>query len=488
MSINLETHKVKLFSATLIGLTCMVGSGWLFSPMIAARVSGNYAFLAWIVAAAFIMCVAFCFSVLFVEFPLRGITARMSSITHNNVFGMPFAFVNWFGIIATVATEAQATTQYLSPYLGSTFISNGILSIYGKFIGFLFLCAYLLINYYGIKLLARINNIITILKFSTPIIVLAVLLIFHFSFQNFHSSSMSTQYDLSTVPLAIIAAGMIYAFNGFQSIGSFASEITNHKKNIPLALFISISIALLFYLLVQFVFMGSVPHDLLKNGWAGLNFSSPMIDVTTILGLHLMSIILVLNSIISPSATGYTYLGSTARMLSAMAEEKQVPGFLKKIDKKYNFPKHAMVANFLVATLFLFSSSGWGNLVVIVTMFNVFSYMSGPISMGAIKKYKYFGCLVLIFICLLLTAAPTHDLLITNQALSIVIVIFLVSNGIKNLKRNILYLLPFYAFIWSMVFLRSWYEVIILAIVFYFIVISKYFVQFCKNGSIDSAK
>ncbi len=472
--------KIGLLSTTLIGLTCMIGSGWLFSPMIAASVSGNYSFLAWIIAAVFIMCTAFCFSVLFVEYPFRGITTRISSITHNKVFGLPFAFVNWFGIIATVATEAQATTQYLSPFLGHDFIENGQLSFYGKSIGFLFLCIYLLVNYYGIRVLAKVNNIITILKFSTPIIVIIALLITHLSLGNFDSNEISQSYNFSSIPLAIVTAGMIYSFNGFQSIGSFSSEIKNPKKNIPRALLISISIALAFYLLVQFTFMGVIPHKLIANGWGSLNFSSPMIDVTTILGLHMMSIILVINSIVAPSATGYTYLGSSSRMLYGMAKEKQAPKFLHKLCPKHNFSKAAMLVNFLVAVLFLYSSSGWGGLVVIVTMFNIFSYMSAPISMGALGKYKAFGCMVLILICLIISSTPAHDIFITNEALTILLAVFIVVDGVKSIRQNIVYILPFYLLIWGIYIFPHWYEVILLSTLFYLTVTSKKFVSLCK--------
>lgn len=44
MSNNVSVKKMSLFSAILIGTTCMVGSGWLFSAQLTAKNAGNWAF------------------------------------------------------------------------------------------------------------------------------------------------------------------------------------------------------------------------------------------------------------------------------------------------------------------------------------------------------------------------------------------------------------------------------------------------------------
>src|ERR1041385_7549813 len=102
-------HKVSLFSATALSATAMVGSGWLFSAQLNAKLAGNYAFLAWVLAAILVMGVGLCISQIVSVYPVRGIITRSSALSHNNTFGMPFAFANWFGIMVSIATEAQAT-------------------------------------------------------------------------------------------------------------------------------------------------------------------------------------------------------------------------------------------------------------------------------------------------------------------------------------------------------------------------------------------
>ncbi|MDE4951153.1 APC family permease, partial [Francisella tularensis subsp. holarctica] len=80
---------MSLFCAILIGLSCMVVSGWLFCSQLTAKTAGIWAFLAWVLAAIMIMMVGLCLAKLVSVFPVRGDTTRSSALSHNSVFDMP---------------------------------------------------------------------------------------------------------------------------------------------------------------------------------------------------------------------------------------------------------------------------------------------------------------------------------------------------------------------------------------------------------------
>ncbi len=146
-----EKKQISSFSAMLLGATAMVGSGWLFS----AQLAGNYAFAAWLVAALLVTLVAICLSIVVNKYPVSGATSMSSTLSHNQIFGMPFAFANWFVVMISIANEAQATTEYLSSALKeSALMANGALTLLGKLFAFGILLIYLVIKFYGIKVLA----------------------------------------------------------------------------------------------------------------------------------------------------------------------------------------------------------------------------------------------------------------------------------------------------------------------------------------------
>lgn len=475
-------HKISLFSGVLLCCTCMIGSGWLFSSQLVAQNAGNYGFISWIVAAVIIIGISLCISSVVTRYPQSGATTRMSAISHNAMFGMTFAFANWFGISVVIATEAQATTEYLAPFIGDGIMQAGSLTWVGKGVGLLLLCLYLLVNWYGLKLLARINNVITVLKIFTPLFVITILLVSHFDRSNLTHIG-NNEFSTGSIFTAIVASGMVYAFNGFQVVASFASEIKNPKRNIPLAMILSVLITLGFYLLLQLAFMGAMPQDMLANGWAGLNMNSPIVGLTMILGLNFLMLLLLADSIIAPSAVGYTYLGTSSRMLFAMAKEKQAPGFLSRsIHPIRGFSTPAMMVNFMIAVLFLMQAESWAGLMVIVTMLHLIGYMAAPISMSALNpRTKPFGLLIFIIITVLMLTVPSADILLTNIVLTVLSLGYLMLQGPSNIKANLLFASPPLVFLWLIYFCDSMVLGGLLATGFFLLVTNKSYVRLCRE-------
>ncbi|MCO1336552.1 APC family permease [Microbulbifer sp. OS29] len=480
---------VSLISATLLSATCMIGSGWLFSAQLTAQYAGNWAFLAWLLAASLVWIVGLCLARVVAIYPVRGALVQASALSHNRIFGMPFAFANWFGTLMVVATEAQATTQYLSSAIDSAFlIENHVLTPWGKALALGILAVYLLINFYGISLLAKVNNIITVLKIFTPLFALTVLLIVVFSSDTTSSnfSLVSNQeFGFGNAFSAIIGAGLIYSFNGFQISVAFASEIKNPERNIPLAITLSIAIITLVYLALQYAFMASVPNDLLvaNGGWQGLDFDSPLLDLATLLGLHFLAMVLLADSVTSPSAAGYTYLGASSRVLFAMASVGQMPRWLAVLDPVHNISRRSMLTNWLLAAIVLVNAESWAELMVIVTGYHVIGYMAAPISMGALEpQTRWFGGGVFALLGLILLTIPPSSLFLVSISLTVLICLYgFLQIADTGAPKLVAFALPFLAYLWFLYFVQIIWVVVIVSVVFYLLVSTQLYVKFCKT-------
>ncbi|WP_444931630.1 APC family permease [Microbulbifer sp. SSSA002] len=480
--------RVSLISATLLSATCMIGSGWLFGAQLTANYAGNWAFGAWILAALFALMVGLCLTRIVAFYPVRGALAQASALSHNSIFGMPFAFANWFGSLMVVATEAQATTQYISSAIDSSLlIDNHILTLWGKVLALSILFVYLVINFYGIRVLTKINNVVTVLKIFTPTFAIIVLLIVVFSNDtsgaNFSIDS-DQEFGFQSAFSAIVGAGLIYSFNGFQVSAAFSSEVRNPKRNIPLAVFLSITIMTLVYLALQYAFMASVPNDLLvKNGgWQEINFDSPLLDLAALLGLHFLAMILLADSIISPSASGYTYLGASSRILFAMASVRQMPGWLAVLDPIHNLSRRSILTNWLIAAIVLAHADSWAALMVIVTGYHLVGYMAAPISMGALEPgLRYFGGIVFVLLSALMITIKPSSLLLVCSSLSVLICIYaslhITSIGIKKLA---VFVLPFISYLWVLYFVQYTWLVMVFSAIIYLLISSKTYVKFCR--------
>lgn len=477
--------KISLFSATALSATAMIGSGWLFSAQLNAKISGNYSFLAWVLAALLVMAVGLCLAQVASIYPVRGATARSSALSHNSIFGMPFAFANWFGLMVTIGTEAQATTQYLAAAIKSNvLIADNVLTIYGKLFALSILVIYLFINYFGVKLLTKINNTVTVIKIISPIFTIAIFLIMRFDTSNF-TLGTNFQYGIGSSITAIISAGLIYSYNGFQLAVAFASEIENPKRNIPLSIILSIVIVMLVYMLLQLSFMGAVPHSMLASGWSSLNFHSPLINLAMLLGVNFLAMILIADSIVSPSGTGYSYLGGASRMFYAMAKEGQMPKkTIGKLHPEYNLCRRSLLINFTLTALFLWNSDSWASLMVIVTGYHLIGYMAAPISMGAIRpSTRLFGLIVFCILGLMMSTLPANDFLKMNLSISILMVIYGAIQIARRMKATTLLVLsaPFLTYLWLIYFYQNIYYILLVSALFYALITHKEYVKLCKE-------
>jgi amino acid transporter len=483
-----KKHKISLFSATALSATAMVGSGWLFSAQLNAKMAGNYAFLSWILAAILVAAVGLAIAQVVSVYPVRGAITRSSALSHNNVFGMPFAFANWFGIMVTIATESQATTQYLSAaFKNSTLMDDSALTVKGKLLALFILVVYLIINYYGVKLLAKVNNVVTALKIFTPIFTIVVLLIAHFDTSNFTSVAVATgaSYNLSSAFMAMVGAGLIYSYNGFQLSAAFASEIENPTRNVARSIVISIAIVMGLYLLLQLAFMGAVPHQLLANGWNALHLHSPLMNLAVLLGLNFLVLLLVADSVVSPSGTGYSYLGGASRMLYAMAAEGQMPSWLAKLDPIYNFSRRSMIVNFILAAFFLWYAKSWASLMVVVTGYHLIGYMAAPISMSAIKpQTRNFGLILFVVLGAIMTSIPSHNLLVMNLSIMALMIIYgSIQVLLKSVKLSTLLALnlPFLAYLWVIWLFPHIIFASVVSAIFFLLIVSRPYVEYCKQ-------
>lgn len=180
--------KIGLVSASFLGLTSIIGSGWLFASYRAAQVAGPASILSWVIAMIVIALLAFCLVEIAVRFPIRGLSAAIPSLTHNKYFGFPFAIANWLGIVAVIGLEAEAVIQYgvtLVPSVRPQFFNHGELTVMGDSLVIILVIAFTGLNFWGARLMVRVNNTLSILKVIVPIVVALAIIFVAFHPSNF---------------------------------------------------------------------------------------------------------------------------------------------------------------------------------------------------------------------------------------------------------------------------------------------------------------
>ena len=376
-----------------MGIGTMVGSGWLFSAYYGARIAGSFSLVAWFLAALIIIILGLFLAEISTCYPKRGLMARLLIITHGREFAFVCTVTSWLGLTVVIASEALGTVQYMSSFspvlAGKIFnLTSQELTREGLGLAALLVFLYGLINYWGIRLLAISSIIATGIKIIIPLITVFSIIASQFFPGNFSfKHSITAPFSMSNVIAAMLGAGMIYSFNGFQNIVSFGSETRNPERDIPVATILSIVLALGIYLLLQISFIGAIPKNLLYHGWRNLKFTSPFIDIAFFLNLNFLTILLYADAFFSPSGTGIIYTGSSCRILTGLSEEGELPSFFAK-KGSYNFSRRSLIATICLACLFLCFFNSWVNLVSFLSIFYLISYMGIPLALG---KLRHFG-------------------------------------------------------------------------------------------------
>ena len=386
-----SNKKVNLFSAISIGVSCIVGSGWLFASYKAAKFAGPISIISWVIGAVIAMLTALLLAeISTIHHKETGLLARLLTITHNKDYGFIVSSSNWFAAIVAIPAEAEASMQYLVrafPQLSDDLFKNDHFTALGTLCVFLILIGYGALNYWGIKLLAKANNIITVIKLTVP--ALTAIIIFAAAF---HSSNFSSYhntiapYGYSKVFTAVVTCGIFYSFYGFSMITLFAKELDNPQRNIPLALGGSIIICLIIYLMLQVSFLGAIDAKTVSNGWHTLDFTSPLSQLAVLIGINWLSLILYVDAVISPSGTGVVYVGSSARIFTGMAEDKQMPSIFAHEHPVHNISRLSILVTLVFCTLLVVFFDNWDKIMIVVSVFQILSCLAVPIAFSKIRR------------------------------------------------------------------------------------------------------
>jgi amino acid transporter len=370
----------------------MVGSGWLFSPFISAQIAGSNSLISWVIATIFMLFIALPLCELGTMFPISGGMSNYPTFTHGKEVGFLFAWTSWLSYVVMTPIEIQAILQYASHFFPHLVAGNSItlqLSSYGYLAAVAIMLFVVLLNSYGIKLLAECNKYASIIKFILPCIAIVSLLYVAPSMSNV-SLSLNDKDSWVKIFAALSEGGVIFAFTGFQNGLILAGEVKNPQRSIPIAILGAVLIGFVLYFLLQLSFLAAVPQQYLTHGWAGLSYpgdSGPLVGLALILGLGLVATLLMIDASFSPFGTALIYTAATSRILYGMAQNNHLPKIFLK-ENRHKIPYITLYANLIVGMLSFLPFPGWQKLVAFLSSASILSYSIGPICLLAMRKLQ----------------------------------------------------------------------------------------------------
>ncbi len=380
-------------SLLFTGVGAIIGSGWLFGALYASQIAGPAAILSWVVAGLMVMVIGLVYAELAVMFPVSGGIIRFPHYAFGSFASYSSGWTSWLAAAAVVPIEVLATTQYADPYIPWLMdVEDGLYVLTGPglavALGLMFL--YSLVNVLGVRLLARLNNVLVWWKLAVIVLVVVALVALAFRPGNLTTAGGFAPSGFSAVFSAIPAAGVAFAYLGFRNGVEFAGETENPQRNVPFAVIGSILITAVIYVLLQIAFITALPEYTLADGWAALSFAEgeaagPLAGLALVLGATWLAVLLRVDAVISPADTGLIYAGVTTRLSYANARNGNAPQWLTRLNSR-GIPWLSVVLMFVVGCLFFLPFPGWRQFIGFITAAIAISFGAGPVAVGALRR------------------------------------------------------------------------------------------------------
>lgn len=450
-----------LFSATAIVVGSMIGSGIFIVPADISRGVGSPALLigAWLVTAVMTLIGALSYGELAAMMPGAGGQYIYLREALGRIWGFLFGWTLFLVIqTGTIAAVAVAFAKFLGVFFPSISTTNWVWHIgrvpawkvgpmvlgnmdigisTANLTGIVVILVLALINVFGVKLGALVQNVFTTAKTLAllGLVILGVLFgrnaaAIHANFganfwtgwHNLHAVQVgvggpTAMVGLLTI-LAVVQTGSLFSADSWNNVTYTAGEVRNPKRNLPLSLVTGTLLVLGLYILANFVYLMALPLHGNPQGATiaarGIQYAAEDRVATAALqqifshaGAYLMAGAILISTF--GCANGLTLAG--ARVYYAMSRDGLFFKAAAKLHPKWHTPVAALIVQAVWSCVLCISGS-YGQLLDYIICTELIFYILTIVCLFVLRRtrpnaerpYKAIGYPVLPAIYILMAA------------------------------------------------------------------------------------
>ncbi len=351
----------------------MVGCGIFIVSADIARMVNNawFLILVWIIAGLFSLSGAIAYAE-----PVLNIKEDGGQyIFLKKMFNDLIAFLYGWSLLlviqtATIAAVCIAVGKFLGiliPFISS---DNFLINFASFKVSTQQLCAFLVcivltyINSRGIKYGVLTQNIFTVTKVLSIVGIIVFGIFFGCNYDvisvNFVNTLSFSDFNFANIEIISAATvGAIFAMVTWNNITFISAEVKEPEKNIPPALFWGVIIVMVLYLLINFLYVFSIPIEQIKTAPEDIVAVVLMQNITGALGEIIIALIIMISA--CGSANGLIMTG--ARVYYQMAKDNLLFSKLAKVDDKTKTPVNSLLLQCLWASVFIIFCGNYSELL-----------------------------------------------------------------------------------------------------------------------------
>ena len=321
----INKQKLNQFDFTMIMVTLVIGMGIFRTPVnVAAQVPNAAVFFAvWIFGGLVAICGALTYAEIGSRYPVTGGYYKIFSYAYHPSIAFAINCIILISNAASLAGVALIGAEYIIKVVLPQATNTQPIQIG---IAIFSILVFYGINLAGLKMSARTQNVLAIVKILLIILLITPL----FFYTNITPPIINDSLSVSPTFLEYIKAfglGLVavsFTYGGYQQSINFGEEVKNPTKNIPLGIIYGLLIIIVLYLAINYTYYKVI-------GFAALQTST---NIAAILAGHLFGSAAgnVLSVLLFMSVLAYVnaLLMSNPRVMQAMGEEGSLPTFFAK--------------------------------------------------------------------------------------------------------------------------------------------------------------
>jgi APA family basic amino acid/polyamine antiporter len=339
---------------TAIGINQVIGGAIFLMPSQVAALIGAWSPIAFILMGLASLSVALCFAEVGSRFDGTGGPYLFTRAAFGRFAGFEVGWMQWFtraSSQASVMSGIAVALGYYWPVVTSGWVRAGLLTGVTA--------ALTWVNVRGIRQSAWVVNALTIGKL-VPLGLFIAVGLFFIDVRRLVPLPPITWHQASTAALL-----MIFVYGGYDVVPVPAGEAVDPRRHVPFALIATIGCVMTVMTLAQIVTQGVLP-DLAAH-------STPMTDAAAAMLGASGALLISAGSVVSMTGNNAGQVLNGSRMLFALAEHGELPGFFGRIHPRYRTPANAVVFTSAVA-LSLALTGSFAKLAVVSALARLVTY------------------------------------------------------------------------------------------------------------------
>lgn len=337
--------KMKFWSIVLLTINSIIGTGIFLSPGGVAKIAGSSAPFIYLCSALFAASLAVTFAAASKYVIKNGAAYAYAKAAFGENVGLYIGITRFvsasiaWGVMGTAVIKTTLSIFNMDSS-NKTYITIGFLIL---------MIILLLINSFGTRILTIISDLSTMGKMLALVItILSGLVVLLITKQN-NMSMLDTLKNengellipaLTSTSFVTGVVAAFYAFTGFESVASGASDMEEPEKNLPKAIPLAIGIIALIYFGIVLVAMMINPVAMVT--------SKEVVVLAAVFENPIIKNVIIYGALISMFGINVAASFHTPRVLEAMARENQVPEIFTRRTEG-GLPLYAMVVTAALA-------------------------------------------------------------------------------------------------------------------------------------------